>query len=267
MNGHTLRRLAPFTAALVIAFAAPAGLAKRAPPPPPPLDEVMTMRVEGAVTIDANGKVLSFDVATKLPDAVRARLDKAIPAWTFKPIAFEGGASSATVPMSITIGATKVADGHALRLEDAAFGSGIDRSTRLATRTWLQSPYRSTDAIVRVAARVDAEGHATDTASLGCTLYNAGGDWEEKALMCRRLEALSVESVQLAMFRKYNMAFPGTTEVTVYFEPSGPMDDRPGRWRVESRTGLREVAWHRAWLASMPASPIVLRDGYIGAAW
>ncbi|KGQ18574.1 hypothetical protein LF41_600 [Lysobacter dokdonensis DS-58] len=262
-----MRRTAPLLTAFAIAFASPAGIARDDAPPPAPLDEIMTMRVEGTITLDAAGRVVAHEITTKkLPDAVRNRLDKAIPSWTFKPLAMPEGKATGTTSMDLMIGAIKVPEGHLIRLEDAAFGEGIGaRESRVATRTYLESPYRSTNAIVRVAARVDGEGRAQDTGSLRCTLFNAGGDAEEKALICRRLEALSVESVQLAKFRTFNMEMPGITEVRVVFEPEGPIDERPGKWRIESRTPLRSIAWYAAKRAGEPAPMVALSDGIIGA--
>ncbi|NUS60889.1 MAG: hypothetical protein HOQ01_08075 [Lysobacter sp.] len=263
MHHRSMRRTAPLLTALAIAIGSPVAIAKKDLAPPTPLVEVMTMRVEGAIEVDATGRVLSHAIDTKLPDAVRAKLDRAIPAWTFKPIEMPAG-TSAKVPMVLTIAATQVAEGHIVRLEAAEFADGPNgtRPTRVATRTYLKSPYRATDAIVRIAARVDADGHALDAASLGCTLYNAGGDAEEKALMCRRLEALSLEGVLQARFREFNMALPGMGEVWFYFNPQGPMDERPGRWRVESSTGTRKVAWYPA---SESPSTFALREGIVGA--
>jgi hypothetical protein len=267
MLDRSMRRTAPLLAALVIALASPAGIAKRDEPPPPPLEEVMTMRVEGRITIDATGHVASYEIATKkLPDAVRIRLEKAIGDWVFKPVAMPEGKATGTTSMDLMIAAIKVPEGHLLRLEDAAFGEGLGaRESQVATRTYLESPYRSTNAIVRVAARVDAEGRAEETGSLRCTLFNAGGDAEEKALICRRLESLSVEAIKLAKFREFNMKLPGTTEVRVMFEPEGPIDERPGKWRIESRSALREIPWHAAMRAARPAPMIALRDGIVGA--
>ncbi|MUV15467.1 hypothetical protein [Noviluteimonas gilva] len=267
MLDRSMRRTAPLLTALVIALASPAGNAKRDEAPPPPLEEVMTMRVEGTITIDATGHVVAYEIATKkLPDAVRIRLEKAIGGWSFEPVAMPEGKTTGTTSMDLMIAAIKVPEGHLLRLEDAAFGEGLDaRESHVATRTYLQSPYRSTNAIVRVAARVDAEGRAEDTGSLRCTLFNAGGDAEEKALICRRLENLSVEAVRVAKFREFNMTLPGTAEVRVMFEPEGPIDERPGKWRIESRTAQREIAWHAAMRAAQPAPKIALREGIVGA--
>jgi hypothetical protein len=263
MHHRSMRRATSLLAAFAIATTATTAFAKQPLPPPTPLTDVMTMRVEGVIAVDATGRVVSHAIATKLPDAVRAKLDRAIPAWTFKPMALPDGESTVMLPMVLTIAATQVAEGHIVRLEEATFVDGADgRGTRGATRTYLKSPYRETDAIVRMVARVDADGRALDVASLGCTLINAGGDAEEKALMCRRLEALGVEGVRLARFREFNMALPGTGEVWFYFNPQGPMDERAGRWRVESRTGTREVAWYPA---SAPESKVALREGIVGA--
>ncbi|UHQ19346.1 hypothetical protein LVB87_14340 [Lysobacter sp. KIS68-7] len=230
---------------------------------PPPLEEVMTMRVAGEIAVDPGGHVRGYVLASKVPDSIRARLDKAIPNWTFIAVAPPDGANESRTPMLLSLVATKVADGYAIRLEDVAFGAGgDDMRDRLAPRTFLKSPLRATNAIVRVAVRLDETGHAQEVAPIGCALHNAGGDAEEKALMCQRLEKLSAEAASLSHYARSSMALPGVGQVWFEFTSGGPIDDRLGKWRIESRTGTRDVPWFR------PVRTVVyaLSDGIVGGA-
>jgi hypothetical protein len=255
--------LAACVGGLAWLVASPLSVAKRDIPPPPPLEEVMTMRVEGEIAVDAAGHVTAHRIATKVPDSVRARLDKAIPAWNFHPVPTPEGATDVRTNMELTLAATKQGDGFVIRLEDAVFGHGIEeRRGRVTTRTFSRSPYTETDAIVRVAAQADETGRATKTEFVRCTLLNAGGDAEEKALMCRRLEGLSVEAVALSRFQHDEAA---TWEVWMYFTPQGPLDERAGKWRVESRTPEHAVSWLPKSKPQPSPTVMLLRDGVIGA--
>jgi hypothetical protein len=261
---QTARALAAM--AIALSVATPFDIAARdLPPPPAPLEERMVMRVEGLVAVDANGLVVGHKLFTKLPDALRTKLEHAMATWQFAPVAVPKGARDVVVAMQLTLGATKTEGGHALRLEEAAFadaqGHFVSRE-RVAIRSIIRSPYEETNAIVDLAARVDADGQAVEIATLRCTLFNAGGDAEEKALMCRRLEAIATESTQLTHFKKTNMTLPGVTDMRMQFLHAGPMDERDGVWRIESRTPERTIAW----LPAPKGTPLVaLKDGIVGA--
>ena len=251
-------------AALAITLSAAMPFAARGDTPVP-LEERMVMRVDGLVAVDANGLVVGHKLATKLPDALRTKLEHAMATWQFAPVAVPKGASDVVVAMQLVLGATKTDGGHALRLEEAAFadahGQFVSRE-RVAIRSTIRSPYEETNAIVDLAARVDADGRATEIAPVRCTLLNAGGDAEEKALMCRRLEGIAIESTQLTHFRKTAMALPGVTDLQMRFLHAGPIDERDGVWRIESRTPERAVAW----LPAPEGKPLVaLKDGIVGA--
>jgi len=232
---------------------------------PPPLDEVMTMRVPGEITVDPLGQVLSYRIPIKLPDSVRARLDQAIPGWSFLPVVPPEGKTELHTAMLLTVAATKAADGYRIRLEGASFALGEGHPVHwIATRTFVRSPYIGTNSIVRVAVRVDETGRAVDAAAIDCALHNAGGDAEEKSLMCERLEKISVDALRLARYSRTDMALPGAGEVRVEFTPAGPIDERLGKWRIESRTVEHDIAWYKPEPPARTPSTLVLRAGIVG---
>jgi hypothetical protein len=66
------------------------------------LEDVLILQVDGELDIDANGRVGAYRITTPVPDAVRAGLDRGIPAWTFEP-RFAGEAiTPVTVEMQIS---------------------------------------------------------------------------------------------------------------------------------------------------------------------
>jgi hypothetical protein len=269
-QGRTMRA-AHWMVGIALALTASLAVAKREMPPL--LEEVMIMRVEGDIVVDATGRVVSHRITTKLTDGLRARLDKAVPGWQFQPVAPPDGANEVRRAMALTLAATKVDAGHVVRLEDAAFADAAGIIVRqrdrgrpsLPVRSFIRSPYEETAAIVEVAALVEDTGRAKEVANIRCTLLNAGGDAEEKALMCGRLEGLATEAAKLTRYKRGDLPLPGIVSIDMYFQPNGPIDESAGKWRIESRTVLRAVPWAPPAQPALPASTLSLRRGVIGA--
>ncbi|QIL19353.1 hypothetical protein [Thermomonas sp. HDW16] len=86
-------------------------------------ESVLTLRVDGEVSIDPEGRVLDYRILTKLEPPIQKLVAKAVPTWRFRPIAVDGKAAAAKSPMRITLAATEVKGGYEVRVDNVVFRS------------------------------------------------------------------------------------------------------------------------------------------------
>lgn len=84
-------------------------------------ESVMTMRVDGDLLIDTEGRVASYSLRTELDPALRNILDKAIPAWRLRPVTQGGKPVNAKTPMRIILAAREVPAGYEVRIDNVVF--------------------------------------------------------------------------------------------------------------------------------------------------
>ncbi len=84
-------------------------------------ENVLTMRVDGELTIGTEGQVLTYKIRSKLDPQLQTLLDKAIPRWRLSPVRQGGKPVNARTPMRITLAATQVPQGYEVRLDNVVF--------------------------------------------------------------------------------------------------------------------------------------------------
>ena len=84
-------------------------------------ESVLTLRVDGDLTIDAEGRVVGYRIRTKLEPQIEKLVAKAVPRWRFQPILLGGKPVSATSPMRITLAATEANGGYEVRVDNVVF--------------------------------------------------------------------------------------------------------------------------------------------------
>ena len=84
-------------------------------------ESVLTMRVNGELTIGTEGQVLSYKIRSKLDPALQVMLDKSIPRWQLTPVRQGGKPVNAKTPMRITLAATQIPQGYEVRLDNVVF--------------------------------------------------------------------------------------------------------------------------------------------------
>ena len=84
-------------------------------------ESVLTMRVDGELTIGTEGQVLSYKIRSKLDPTLQALLDKVIPHWHLTPVRQGGKPVNAKTPMRITLAATQIPQGYEVRLDNVVF--------------------------------------------------------------------------------------------------------------------------------------------------
>ena len=84
-------------------------------------ESVMTMRVDGELTIDTEGRVMDYNLRTAVDPKLRQMLDNAIPTWRLVPVTQGGRPVNAKTPMRIILAASEVPAGFEVRIDNVVF--------------------------------------------------------------------------------------------------------------------------------------------------
>ncbi|MFT4179319.1 MAG: hypothetical protein QM612_07630 [Thermomonas sp.] len=84
-------------------------------------ESLMTLRVDGELTIGTEGQVLEYKLRTQPNQLIRDMLAKDIPTWQLVPVLQGGRPVKARTPMRITLAATEVAGGYEVRIDNVVF--------------------------------------------------------------------------------------------------------------------------------------------------
>lgn len=104
-----------------VLVAAAANVGAQAPVEPGKSESVLTMRVDGELSIDPEGRVMDYRITTKLDPQVEKLVRRAVPAWRFKPILVDGKPAIASSPMRITLAAEEMAQGYRVTVDNVVF--------------------------------------------------------------------------------------------------------------------------------------------------
>jgi hypothetical protein len=238
---------------LALAFAAPvvAGDA----PDTQPIESVVTLRVDGNIEIDANGKVMSHQLDTDIPEAIKAIVDKAVATWKFAPPTLGGKpADGARSRMRISLSAKDVEQngvkGLAMKIDNVTFPAapGAKREpgdASMRSNNKLKHPGVPAEAVLTFNLRYDQKGKVVDLAPTQCTVLAIDPTTTpEKA--CAEFERTSV----MAIKRWRLDVEPGgrdalaTGTLALQFRMMGTKSrEAPGEWRPELRTPYRKAPW------------------------
>jgi TonB family protein len=86
-------------------------------------ESVLTLRIDGELLIDPEGRVQEYRISTKLDPQVEKLVAREVPAWRFKPIVLDGKPVAAKSPMRITLAATEAKGGYEVRVDNVVFRS------------------------------------------------------------------------------------------------------------------------------------------------
>lgn len=84
-------------------------------------ESVLTLRVDGELTIGPEGGVVDYRLITKLDPQVEALVKRAVPKWRFKPVLVDGKPVMAASPMRITLAAEEIAEGYRVTVDNVVF--------------------------------------------------------------------------------------------------------------------------------------------------
>ena len=77
-------------------------------------NNIMTMRVDGEITLGQNGGVLDYRITTPIKPEMQKLLDKAVRNWTFQPVIAKNN-------MRITLAAREAGRGYAVSVDNVTF--------------------------------------------------------------------------------------------------------------------------------------------------
>ena len=228
-------------------------------PAPEPLETVTTMHVDGQILIDTEGRVESFEVATKLAEPLQAALLKLVKQWRFNPVMVDGVARRAGARMRVVLAAAREGDGYRVHIDNVVFpydkefepstvvdpehitGRQLDRPTYPIV---LQM--HAVEGTVLLAILVSPDGRASEVTALQSMLFDVRGN--DKAM--RKAIALMETSARMTA-RRWKFNVPPTkqgaplSERTVFVPVEYVMEAEvaPGQWRTVVRVPKRQIQW------------------------
>lgn len=243
---------------------------------PARMEEVLTMRVEGTIAVDATGKVIAHEVKTGIPPRLRELIDNTVPAWRFFPPMVDGAPSAAKTDMRITLLGRKDGDGYEVSIDNVLFSKTDPRGWRAGKESTQESSARTGDdatlslarkrplpvyppfnvnGMVTVLLNIAPDGEVIDAVPMQCSLYQASGSDFELARACKAMSdnaatAIKRWTVAIDTHGKPLPTKPLSATLPVQFigMQGGNLvtkASQPGHWRVESRTPYRVPEWAR----------------------
>lgn len=84
-------------------------------------EAVITMRLDGEISVNPQGGVHDYKIRTDVTPGVRQLLDRVIPAWKFEPVLVDGRPVIARSPMRVVVAARQNKGGLSIWIENAIF--------------------------------------------------------------------------------------------------------------------------------------------------
>lgn len=236
-------------------------------------EAVITMRLDGEITVDTLGRVHEYRIDTEMTPGVKALVDKVVPSWRFEPVVVDGKAITAASPMRLVIAAVKQEDGYRIRLDNVIFRpntkedyekvrqSPVARDDVRIKAEKLRPPvYPATfmsagvEAIVMLNVRVNEDGSVADVFAAQSSLLNVKGRQrdlerarvalEENAANTARQWRFHVEVLDRSKLSPSAMTIRIPVEYTLVRRESEAEDTLfTGTWRHEFRGPLRTTPW------------------------
>ncbi len=246
----------------------------------PAADSVMTMRVDGDITIDPQGQVTQYNVTTPVTPTIRNALDAAVRGWKFHTVEVDGQPANARSIMRVTLAARQASSGYAISVDNVTFRgvpedeplkagevrANVDAPAPLGVRIFAKSrqPVKYPRAAERagisgsvlLSFRVGRDGSAAQVFAMQSTLYNVRASAGVMHELRKSFENNAVAAVKHWHFDvRLNGEEPTSTSLTRtmrvdYLSAGLTAEGAPGQWRVESRSAWRQVPW----LVDQPAA-------------
>lgn len=252
-----------------------ATVAVSASEPAPQAETLMTMRVDGEIAIDTQGKVLDYKIATEVQPEIKALLDKAISGWAFIPVLIDGTPTAVKTKMRITLAGRPVDTGYKIGIDNVVFHgeSAKDKAAAapptgvvLTTKTRKpipKYPKYAVNGMVLVYVRTSPEGKIEEAIAAQLNLFNAKGDPTQLANALQAMEDNAVSAIRqwtvnVETHGKTPTVEDLTATICVRYEMGGAQGlpfgggfvqkppgepDNVGRWRFETRGTMRSAPW------------------------
>jgi hypothetical protein len=264
-------------------------------------EDLITMRVDGQIAIDEQGKVLDYRVDTKLQPELQVLIDKAVPSWLFWPVLVDGKPTAARTGMRITLTGTQVDTGYRIAVDNVTFSNkdasdknshwkipaspGVEMTVK-SRKSKIQFPGYRVDGLVVVHVRVSPQGTIEEITASQSSLFNLTGNPKILAKARKSMEDSAIKGIRGWTF---NVETHGRTPkpeelsgaISVQFVWNTDSADQlheTGVWRREHRGPYHAPGWlrdtrlaQRVGSSDMGgsdvtplASPVRLREGVLG---
>jgi hypothetical protein len=179
-----------------------------------PMEEVMTMRVEGSLAVDAIGNVIAHQVDTKLDPKLQGLVEVAIATWSFMPPTVDGKPATAKSDMRITLAGRKIGEGYEVKVDNVVF---FDRKREELTPAALEEkraalgitslnfvqmnprpkyPGFHVNGIVMISVLARPDGTVERAFASHCSLYLARGSKADLSRACKAMQDNGVSAVR-----------------------------------------------------------------------
>ncbi|MCC8363839.1 hypothetical protein LK996_12220 [Lysobacter sp. A6] len=252
---------------------------------------VLTLRLDGNIEVDPQGKVLSHSFKTELPDDIREVVTRVVEQFPFEPPVRDGMPARVRSDMTVTLAAQPTTAGYAVRLEDVVF-QGVDmpqdagRWVIVDMKPRIEHPKVPVVAVMPLAVQIAPDGKVLNAFARQC-IVQATAKGRDNAVTCQKLEQNAIRAV-----KKWKLVYeppagssvapsePVTAILVLHFmwEDTKVAAELRGTWQAEWRTKPRWAPWESkqgpsigtmnptptGYVQSVPA--LSLRDGVIGKA-
>lgn len=265
-----LRLLAvPLLAVPLLAFSVPATASEPSLGP----DRLMTMRVDGDITIDSQGHVTQYKITTPVTPTIEKALDAAVHGWRFHAVQVDGQPANARSIMRVTLAAREASNGYAISVDNVTFrdvpkdeglkpGEVREEAKASAART-VQIRPKSIHPVkyprtaqragiagsVLVYVNVGEDGSASDVVAVQSTLYDIRANAGALHELRKSLEDSAVYAIKQWRFDvRLNGAAPTPANLSRtmrvdYVAGNSSEVGSPGQWRIESRSAWKQAPW------------------------
>ncbi len=231
-----------------------------APPRPVAVESVLVNRVDGRITIDAQGVPIDYRIETELTDKVRALLDKAVRGWRFEPVLVDGKPVTAEARMRVTLAAHEQGDGLRVGVDNVIFPTDADSANlsevKVAKVRVMPPKYPGYAASLGVEGRVllhlkiSPEGRVEDMVAVQSSLANVAGKDELLGKLIAEFEEASLKAARNWRFRVDATGSSAEAEegitfaIPVDYRMWDKKDQERGAWATEVRGPKRVAPWH-----------------------
>lgn len=247
-------------------------------------EAVLTLRVDGEISIDPEGGVADYRISTKLNPQLERLVRRAVPSWRFKPIVVDGKPVIATSPMRITLSAEEKDGGYKVTVDNVVFRPNTraeweaEQASRKARprmsvvgeapqpMVWITSKslrppkyppelqHAGVEGMVLLTLRLHPDGRVAETFASQSSLLNvkgSPGQLDRARVMLERnaSDAAKRWTFTIAAEEGASMSAHQLTvrlPVEYFMQGSTGPDRLAGRWRHEFRGPNRPVPWLNA---------------------
>jgi len=244
-------------------------------------EAVLTLRVDGELSIDPEGKVADYRISTKLDPQLERLVRRAVPSWRFKPILVDGKPVIASSPMRITLSAEEMKEGYKVVVDNVVFRPNTreeweaEEASRKArprmsvageappSMVWITSKslrppsyppllqQAGVEGMVLLTVRVHPDGTVAEVFASQSSLLNVKGSSKQLDRARLMLERNATDAAKRWTFTvKTEDASPLSAEaltvrlpVEYFMVGRGGPDKLVGQWRHEFRGPNQQAPW------------------------